>query len=193
VAPDGDEPILDVCTGTGDLAIDYWRATEGEVPIVGADFCRPMLAIGSKKIRRLGVGRRISLVEADAQRLPFGDGRFQIVCVAFGLRNVRDTERGLQEMVRVCRAGGRVAVLEFGIPKAWPLGPLYGWYFRRVLPRIGQALARNRQNAYNYLPASVGEFVEAGAIADRMVRTGLAEVRCHRFTFGVACLFVGTK
>lgn len=193
VRPADDGPILDVCTGTGDLAVAYWRASGGRVPVVGADFCRPMLAIGMQKLLRLGADRQISMLEADAQRLPFGDNRFQIVCVAFGLRNVSDTDRGLREMVRVCRPGGRVAVLEFGIPTAWPVGPLYGWYFRRVLPRIGQALARNRHSAYNYLPASVGEFPQGEALAERMRQAGLGEVRYHPFTFGVASLYVGVK
>ncbi|NUQ62158.1 MAG: bifunctional demethylmenaquinone methyltransferase/2-methoxy-6-polyprenyl-1,4-benzoquinol methylase UbiE [Pirellulales bacterium] len=193
VAPAEEGAILDVCTGTADLALAFWRAGRGRLPIVGADFCRPMLAIGREKIRRLGADRQIRLVEADAQRLPFGDGRFQIVSVAFGLRNVSDTDRGLREMVRVCRPGGRVAVLEFGIPTAWPFGSLYGWYFRRVLPRIGQALARNRQSAYNYLPASVREFPQGEALAERMRQAGLSEVRRHPFTLGVAGLYVGVK
>ncbi len=132
-------------------------------------------------------------MEADALRLPFPDDTFQIVCVAFGLRNMSDTDAGLREMTRVCRRGGRVAVLEFSTPTAWPLGALYGWYFRRVLPRIGQALARNTQAAYNYLPQSVGRFPQAEALAERMRAAGLAEVWFRPFTFGVATLYVGTK
>ncbi len=193
VPPQDDGPILDVCTGTADLALAYWRASRGGVPIVGADFCGPMLAIGREKCRRAGAENRITLVEADARRLPFGDDKFQIVCVAFGLRNVSDTHQGLREMVRVCRPGGRVAVLEFSLPTTWPLGSLYGWYFHRVLPRIGQALARNAQGAYNYLPASVGRFPQAEAFVARMQSAGLAGVRYHRFTFGIATLYVGEK
>ena len=105
-----------------------------------------------------GAEGQIALIEADTLRLPFPDGQFQIVCVAFGLRNVADTDAGLREMVRVCRPGGRVAVLEFSTPTVWPLGAIYSWYFRRVLPRIGQALARNTSAAYDYLPQSVGSF-----------------------------------
>lgn len=186
-------PILDVCTGTGDLALAYWRASGGQTPILGADFCHPMLTIGQEKCRRAGAADRITLLEADARRLPFPDDTFQIVCVAFGLRNVVDTDEGLREMVRVCRRGGRVAVLEFSMPRAWPLGTLYGWYFHRVLPRIGQALARNRQSAYNYLPASVGQFPQAEALSERMQAAGLAGVRYHPLTFGIATLYVGEK
>jgi demethylmenaquinone methyltransferase/2-methoxy-6-polyprenyl-1,4-benzoquinol methylase len=194
LAPPGDEgPILDLCTGTGDLALAYWRASGGQARVVGADFCRPMLAVGREKIQRLGAQRQIQLVEADAERLPFADEQFQIVCVAFGLRNVADTDRGLGEMVRVCRQGGKLAVLEFSTPRLWPLGAIYGWYFSTILPRIGQAVARNRQQAYNYLPASVGQFPQGEALAERMRRAGLVDVEYRSFTFGVATLYVGVK
>lgn len=193
VPPNGDGPILDVCTGTGDLALAYWRAGRGRVRVVGADFCRPMLAVGREKILRTGTRHQIDLVEADAQQLPFADGRFQIVCVAFGLRNVSDTDQGLREMVRVCRKGGKVAVLEFSTPQAWPLKAFYGWYFSAVLPKIGQSLARNRQQAYDYLPASVGLFPQREALAERMQQAGLTDVHYRSFTFGVATLYVGVK
>jgi demethylmenaquinone methyltransferase/2-methoxy-6-polyprenyl-1,4-benzoquinol methylase len=192
-APQGDAPILDVCTGTGDLALAYWRAAKGRVRVVGADFCHPMLAIAREKCQRVGAAGQVELVEADAVRLPFPSDRFQVVCVAFGLRNVSDTDRGLAEMVRVCRPGGRVAVLEFSLPRGRLLGSLYGWYFHRLLPRIGQAVARNRLEAYNYLPASVGEFPQAEALCRRMESAGLRDVVCHRLTFGVASLYVGLK
>src|SRR5262245_14047738 len=111
VPPRGDAPILDLCTGTGDLAFAYDRAAEGRVPIVGADFCHAMLALAEEKAAQLGAADHIRFLEADAQRLPFADNHFQIVCVAFGLRNVTDTDRGLAEMVRVLRPGGRLAIL----------------------------------------------------------------------------------
>jgi demethylmenaquinone methyltransferase/2-methoxy-6-polyprenyl-1,4-benzoquinol methylase len=190
--PDGG-PILDVCTGTGDLALAYWKASGRQAQIVGTDFCQPMLALAEQKARRAGAEKQISWLEADTQDLPFPDGRFQIVCVAFGLRNVSDTDRGLREMARVCRPGGSVAVLEFSTPTLWPLGPLYGWYFHRVLPRIGQALARNHQSAYNYLPASVSQFPQGEDLAARMRAAGLARVEYHRFTLGIATLYVGQK
>ena len=192
VPPSGRGPILDVCTGTADLALAYWRASGRVAQVVGLDFCRPMLAIGREKARRAKADG-VRLIEGDAARLPLADDTFEIVCVAFGLRNVSDTDVGLGEMVRVCRPGGRVAVLEFSTPRAWPLGAVYGWYFRRILPRIGQALARNRQAAYNYLPASVGQFPQAEALLGRMRRAGLRNVRCHRFTLGVASLYTGEK
>jgi demethylmenaquinone methyltransferase/2-methoxy-6-polyprenyl-1,4-benzoquinol methylase len=193
VPPADEGPILDVCTGTGDLALAYWRTGGRQVRVVGADFCRPMLVIAGAKCRRAGAADRVALLEADAQRLPFPDNLFQIVCVAFGLRNLSDTDAGLREMARVCRPGGRVAVLEFSMPSSRPLRAVYGWYFQRVLPRVGEALARNAQRAYNYLPASVGQFPEAEALLERLKAAGLSSVRSYRLTFGIASLYVGEK
>lgn len=191
VRPAGEAPILDLCTGTGDLALAYARASRGRV--IGADFCHPMLVIGRQKAQRRGTDDRLSFIEADAQRLPFPDNTFQIVSVAFGLRNVADTDAGLREMARVCRPGGQVAVLEFSLPRRQPLKAMYGWYFRNVLPRIGQWLARNRHDAYNYLPSSVSEFPSGEALLARMRAAGLREARLWPLTGGIATLYVGVK
>jgi len=189
----GAGPILDLCTGTGDLALAYDRAAGGRVPIVGADFCHPMLAIGRQKGIKAGLNGRLNFVEADAQQLPFGDDVFQIVCVAFGLRNVTDTDRGLREMTRVCRRGGRVAVLEFSQPRWKPFRAVYNWYFHNVLPKIGQWLSRSPNDAYNYLPKSVGEFPGGEALCEKLRAAGLQDVTYKPLTFGIATLYVGTK
>jgi demethylmenaquinone methyltransferase/2-methoxy-6-polyprenyl-1,4-benzoquinol methylase len=192
--PVAGEPILDVCTGTGDLALAFHRATGGKSKVVGADFCPQMLEIARKKgARSVRGGEPIEWVEADAQQLPLSSDRFQIVSVAFGLRNVADTDRGLAEMARVCAPGGQVAVLEFSEPTWQPFKGVYGWYFRNVLPRIGQWLARNDSNAYNYLPASVGEFPHGEGLAERMRKVGLTNVRYWPLTLGIATLYVGVK
>ena len=183
-----DGPILDLCTGTGDLALGYVRASGGRVPVVGADFCHEMLVRAVTK-----AAGRVSFVEADAQQLPFPADTFQLVTVAFGLRNVTDPDRGLAEMVRVTRPGGRVAVLEFSRPRVPVLGRLYGWYFRAVLPRVGQMFARNQESAYRYLPESVLRFPDGEAMAEMLRKHGLTDVRLHPFTFGVATLYVGVK
>jgi demethylmenaquinone methyltransferase / 2-methoxy-6-polyprenyl-1,4-benzoquinol methylase len=193
VAPSGEQPILDVCTGTGDLAIAYYRCTRGKVPVIGTDFCPEMLAVGERKKQRAGIDAALSFLQADTQQLPFEDCRFQIVSVAFGLRNVADTEAGLREMARVCCPGGRVAILEFSMPRWQPMRALYGCYFRHVLPRLGQLFARNSQHAYDYLPESVGEFPSGEQMADRMRSAGLGQVVIHPLTFGIATLYVGTK
>lgn len=198
-APSGDAPILDVCTGTGDLALAYWRKGQGAVAVIGADFTPEMLRIAEQKRDRLrprgrvGAARDLTFVEADAQQLPFDDDRFQIVSVAFGLRNVTDTERGVREMVRVCQPGGRVCILEFSMPTNPVFGAFYRWYFRHVLPRIGQFFARNRQEAYNYLPASVSEFPYGRALADRLAQWGLEQVTFTPLTLGIATLYIGRK
>jgi len=136
LAPKPGEPILDVCTGTGDLAIALQRATSGKSEIVAADFCPEMLEIGRRKQAKLGIGSELTFVEADAQNLPLPDDRFAIVSVAFGLRNVANTNLGLAEMTRVCRPGGQVAVLEFSTPRWQPLRGIYLLYFHYVLPRV---------------------------------------------------------
>jgi len=191
--PQPGEPILDVCTGTGDLALAFQRATGGKSEIVGADFCLQMLEIGRGKQQRAGIGPELTFVEADAQNLPFDDNRFAIVSVAFGLRNVADTDRGLAEMTRVCNPGGQVAVLEFSTPRLQPLRAFYLFYFRHILPRIGQFFARNKSAAYEYLPASVGQFPDGEALVERMRAVGLKNVKYWPLTFGVATLYVGKK
>jgi demethylmenaquinone methyltransferase/2-methoxy-6-polyprenyl-1,4-benzoquinol methylase len=193
VPPAGDGPILDLCTGTGDLALAYDRASAGRVPIIGADFCPEMLLRASRKTARRQASDRVRYLEADAQRLPFPDSHFQITTVAFGLRNITDTDRGIAEMVRVTQPGGRVAILEFSQPRGRLFGRLYRLYFRHILPRLGQLISRSEDNAYRYLPASVQEFPDGEALAQRLRRHGLKAVRWYPLTFGIATLYVGAK
>jgi demethylmenaquinone methyltransferase/2-methoxy-6-polyprenyl-1,4-benzoquinol methylase len=193
VPPRGNAPILDLCTGTGDLALAYDRAAGGRVPIVGADFCHEMIALARSKTRQRRAADRVRFLEADAQQLPFPPDCFQITTVAFGLRNVTDTDRGLAEMVRVTQPGGRVAILEFSQPRHWLFGRLYRSYFRWLLPFIGQTISRSKDNAYRYLPASVLEFPDGEALAERLRGHGLRDVHWHPLTFGIATLYVGTK
>jgi demethylmenaquinone methyltransferase/2-methoxy-6-polyprenyl-1,4-benzoquinol methylase len=193
VPPQADGPILDLCTGTGDLALAYARAAGGRVPIIGADFCGEMLDRAVRKTATRTAAGVVRYVQADAQRLPFADDTFQIVCVAFGLRNITDTDRGLAEMVRVARPGGRVAVLEFSKPHNALLGRLYQFYFRRLLPLVGQAISRSQDEAYKYLPESVQVFPDGEALAERLRQHGLCAVWYKPFTFGIATLYVGTK
>lgn len=197
VKPEGDAPILDVCTGTGDLAIAWWKKARRKVPVIGSDFTHEMLtrAIpkGEKLRRKVKSAAPLTFLEADAQNLPFVDDRFQIVSVAFGLRNIADTERGLREMIRVCRPNGRVVVLEFSMPRNRVIRGVYSWYFKRVLPKLGQLISRNKQAAYNYLPDSVSEFPHGEALAEIMRGCGLTDVRFKPLTFGVATLYYGRK
>lgn len=193
--PLGEGPILDVCTGTGDLALAYWKKAEGRVHVVGSDFTHEMLRIARAKSSKAlpANAAPLTFIEADTQRLPFGEGEFQIVSVAFGLRNVTRTDLGLKEMVRVAKPGGHVVILEFSMPENRVIGWLYRWYFRNILPRIGQLLARNRQSAYSYLPESVSEFPHGKALADLMQTAGLERVAFKPLTFGIATMYWGRK
>ena len=193
VPPEPGVPVLDCCTGTADLAIAYDRAGGGKSPVIGTDFCHEMLAVGVAKVRKAGAGGRVTLIEGDTQRLPVPSDAFGVVTVAFGLRNVADTARGIDEMVRAARPGGKVAILEFSRPRGRVLGSIWGAFFKRVLPRVGQTIAPNEHDAYNYLPASVMQFPDGQEMLDLMASRGLVEGRQYPLTFGIASLYVGTK
>lgn len=188
--PKAGDRILDVCTGTGDLALAFNRYLKGQCEVTGADFCEEMLAVAREKPVTAG---QVEFSQADAQALPFDDNSFDIVTVAFGLRNVEDTDLGLRELTRVCRPEGKIGILEFTTPRRWPIRPIYGWYFRNVLPRIGQRLARNNMNAYDYLPQSVGEFPSYEQLTERMIQAGMTSATFKPLTFGIATLYTGVK
>jgi demethylmenaquinone methyltransferase / 2-methoxy-6-polyprenyl-1,4-benzoquinol methylase len=193
VPPQPGVPVLDCCTGTADLALAYDRAGRGLSPIVGTDFCREMLVLGEAKVRKSTAEGRVVLVEGDTQRLPVPDNRFGVVSAAFGLRNVRDTVRGIDEMIRAARPGGKVAILEFSRPRGRVLGRLYLAFFRHILPRVGQAIAPNVDNAYHYLPRTVLEFPDGQDMLDLLAARGLVDLKMHPLTLGIATLYVGTK
>lgn len=174
-------PVLDVCTGTGDLAAEFARATGS--PVTGVDFCAPMLRRGRDKKSCA----RVRFVRGDALRLPLPSNRFDVVSVAFGIRNVADLEEGLAELVRVARPGGRVAVLEFAPPK----NRLYGFYFGRILPFLGNTISGSR--AYSYLNRSVVQWTDEQDLAERMRRAGCASVAIHPLTLGIAAVHLGVK
>jgi demethylmenaquinone methyltransferase/2-methoxy-6-polyprenyl-1,4-benzoquinol methylase len=186
-------PVLDVCTGTGDLALAYRRRAPEGTAIIGTDFCHEMLVRAAAKTAASGQGDGVRFIEADAQRLPFPDNYFGITTVAFGLRNVTDTDAGIAEMIRVTKPEGRIAILEFSRPRHWLLGRLYRAYFRYLLPWIGQLVSHSRDQAYGYLPQSVMEFPDGDALAARLSSHGLETVTWRPFTFGIATLYTGVK
>jgi demethylmenaquinone methyltransferase/2-methoxy-6-polyprenyl-1,4-benzoquinol methylase len=193
VPPQPGVPVLDCCTGTADLALAYDRAAKGRTPVIGTDFCREMLLLGKGKVRKSGASGRVVLVEGDTQRLPAPSDTFGVVSVAFGLRNVRDTVRGIDEMIRTARPEGKVAILEFSRPRGRFLGKLYLAFFRHVLPRLGQAIAPNPDQAYHYLPRTVLKFPDGQDMLDLLASRGLIELRMYPLTLGIATLYVGTK
>lgn len=190
---DQDKPILDCCTGTGDLALMLAKKVKGRVNVIGTDFCAPMLERAREKHERSQPDHPVEFLEADSQDLPFEDEKFQAVTVAFGLRNVQDTDQGIREMIRVCAPGGQVCVLEFSKPTMPGLRQLYQGYFKHVLPRVGQTFARNNRDAYEYLPNSVAEFPCGQALADRMQAAGLKDISIKPLTLGVATIYIGNR
>ncbi|HEY3381844.1 MAG TPA: bifunctional demethylmenaquinone methyltransferase/2-methoxy-6-polyprenyl-1,4-benzoquinol methylase UbiE [Vicinamibacterales bacterium] len=188
----GRETVLDVCTGTGDVALAALRARPGAARVVGVDFAGEMLRHAIGKTREPRVAGRIWLVRGDATRLPVPTSSMDAATVAFGIRNVEEPGRALLEMFRVLRTGGRLAILEFSIPRPAVIRAIYLPYFRDVLPRIGR-LVSGHLTAYTYLPASVGAFIPSDVMLSLMQECGFTEVRARALTFGVVTLYTGGK
>lgn len=179
---------LDLCCGTGDLLLVLQsRSVE---PVMGCDFCHPMLTAARAKIAHRGL--ECTVWEADALRLPLRDTSLDLVTAAFGFRNLVNYRAGLEEMVRVLRTGGVAAILEFSQPRGTPFAKLYGFYSRRVLPWIGGWLSGSR-DAYSYLPESIGKFPSAEELASEMREAGFSSVEFRRMTGGAVALHIGTK
>jgi demethylmenaquinone methyltransferase/2-methoxy-6-polyprenyl-1,4-benzoquinol methylase len=178
--------VLDLCCGTGDLALTLAGARNGLV--LGSDFCHPMLLAARKKADARQA--RTALFEADALRLPLGDGSVDLLTVAFGFRNLANYAAGLAEMRRVLAVGGMAAILEFSQPPNRAFAALYNFYSRRILPMIGGALSGSR-DAYTYLPESVRKFPRAAELADEMRAAGFAEVSYEYLTGGIVALHRG--
>lgn len=175
------ERVLDVCTGTGDIALGL----EGGPTVFGIDFSLPMLAFAKEKAHERK--RPLALTVADALALPIADGVVDVVTVAFGARNFEDLETGLSELSRVLRPGGVLLVLEFSHPRG-PLGPLLDWWVRNIPPRLGRLLSGDRE-AYAYLPASVGTFADAETMCAILGELGLESVSARPLTGGVCTLY----
>ncbi|SHK79861.1 bifunctional demethylmenaquinone methyltransferase/2-methoxy-6-polyprenyl-1,4-benzoquinol methylase UbiE [Rhodothermus profundi] len=191
IAPEQPRRVLDVATGTADLAIEVARRLPVE-RVVGVDIAETMLQIGQEKIARLGLNDRVILRKGDAEKLPFSDAQFDAVLVAFGVRNFENLERGLRESYRVLRPGGVLVVLEFSHPRTPIIRTLYRWYAHHVLPRIGAWLSRD-EGAYRYLPASVEAFPDGPDFLQRMASVGFQELLWKPLTFGIASLYRGRR
>lgn len=185
------ERILDLATGTGDLAIDLVRGIPG-VRVTAVDLSEGMLDVARRKVAARGLGDRIELVQGDAERLVLPDAAVDAATVAFGVRNFGDLEAGLGELARTIRPGGTVAILEFSRPRNPLFRALYEFYTGRILPRIGGAVSRDRK-AYEYLPASVGEFPAPEAFMGLMEQTGFRNCRARSQSFGIAQIYVGER
>lgn len=185
------DPVLDVCTGTGDLALEWERALGPASEVVGTDFCEPMVRLGREKVLR--ERSRVRLGVADTLSLPFRDGRFEAVSVGFGIRNVADLGAGVREMARVARPGGRIVILEFTQPANPAFRFLYYVYFLLLLPLLGNLVSGSRQNAYGYLPRSVLSFPDRNRLCRIMEEAGLRSVLVHDLSLGIVTVHVGVK
>ena len=185
---DKDARVLDVACGTGDLSLVLEGVSEAHV--IGLDFCRPMLEIARQKAESRA--RSVSFVEGDALRLPFADESFDVVTIAFGLRNLSSVEEGLRELRRVLRPEGRIAILEFSDPVVPGFRALFRFYFTRVLPRIGGLVSGSR-GAYEYLPDSVSKFPDQKRLTALMREAGFEEVEYKNLTGGIAALHTGAR
>jgi demethylmenaquinone methyltransferase/2-methoxy-6-polyprenyl-1,4-benzoquinol methylase len=185
------DSIADLCTGTGDLAITLKKAAPA-AQVIALDFTPQMVAFGPPKAVRKNLAN-ITFGIGDSLNLPLRDNCVAAASVAFGIRNVADLDRGLREMIRVVRPGGKVLVLEFTKPPGRIFGPAYMFYFRRVLPLFGRLIAATAGDAYKYLPQSVQAFAGPEEMTCRMRALGLQDVRSVSMTFGVVHLYVGIK
>ncbi len=187
------QSVLDVACGTGDLTQAFARSPAATV--VGLDFTREMLAIAQKKRVRLpsSIAARMSYVEGDAQNLPFPDASFDVVSIAFGIRNVADPDRALREFARVLRPGGRLVVLEFGRPDFAPARWFNDFYCGWVMPRTATLISRDTSGAYKYLPKSVGTFMPRARLMDRLAAAGLGKISSRGLTLGICVCYRALK
>jgi demethylmenaquinone methyltransferase/2-methoxy-6-polyprenyl-1,4-benzoquinol methylase len=186
----GRERLLDVCTGTADVAIGASR--KGAARVVGVDFSGAMLTHGLVKVQKGGLGGRIQLVRGDAMNLPVANESVHAATIAFGIRNVQQPATACKELLRALKPGGRLAILEFGTPSSPLFGPIYQWYSRHVLPRIGRAVSRH-DAAYTYLPESIGAFPYGDEFAEILSAAGFSQVQARPFMFGAVYLYTGQK
>ncbi len=182
--------ILDVATGTGDLALAAMRLNPKR--ITGIDISENMLAIGKKKVVQRGLSEKIDLLRADSEKIPFGDSVFDVAMVAFGVRNFADPLRGLTEMNRVVRSGGLIMVLEFSKPSSFPFRNIYNFYFRNILPFFGRLFSKDK-NAYSYLPDSVLKFPDNEEFLKLLMLARFTQVRQVKLTGGIASIYTGIK
>jgi demethylmenaquinone methyltransferase/2-methoxy-6-polyprenyl-1,4-benzoquinol methylase len=191
LALSGRDVVLDLCCGTGDLAIEAVKATPRAARVVGVDFSPLMLKYGIDKLRRRRLHRDIALVRGDASRIPVADESCDAITIGFGIRNVDDRAAACREMLRVLKPGGRLAILDFGIPSSPMFRKLYLSYFRHVLPRLGRWISGSR-TAYTYLPESVGAF-ETGAFMDLLRASGFVEVAADPMMFASVFLYTARR
>ncbi|WP_343701147.1 bifunctional demethylmenaquinone methyltransferase/2-methoxy-6-polyprenyl-1,4-benzoquinol methylase UbiE [Chitinophaga sp.] len=183
--------MLDVATGTGDVAIMAQRMLQPD-HITGIDISEGMLELGRAKVSKAGFDGKITLQQGDSETINFPDATFDAITAAFGVRNFENLEKGLSEMCRVLKPGGKAVILEFSNPTKTPVKQLYNFYFRYITPWIGKWIARNKA-AYTYLPSSVKAFPQGQAMCDILHKVGFQAVTCKTLTFGICSIYCATR
>jgi demethylmenaquinone methyltransferase / 2-methoxy-6-polyprenyl-1,4-benzoquinol methylase len=183
--------VLDLCTGTADLAIEAAKTARG-VNVVGIDFAAMMLQHAARKLRARRFGEAVMLVRGDATCIPVRDQWADAATIGFGIRNVVQPDLALRELARVLKPGGRIAILEFGEPRIPGIRAIYNWYFRVVLPKLGRVVSKH-ESAYSYLPASVGAFPPPAAFAATISSHGFSDVKAVPLTFGIVYLYTARR
>jgi demethylmenaquinone methyltransferase/2-methoxy-6-polyprenyl-1,4-benzoquinol methylase len=182
--------ILDIATGTGDLAIETSRLNPSQV--IGVDISNNMLDVGREKMKKKSLDKLIDMQYGDSENLSFKDNTFDAVTAGFGVRNFENLDKGLSEMCRVMKVGGKLAILEPAEPKIFPFKQLYGLYFKVILPLLGKLFSKDN-SAYNYLPESVAAFPSRNAFIQELEKAGFKEPKYKPLTFGIAALYTATK
>ena len=188
----GRERVLDLCTGTGDLAIAARTASPGAARVIGVDFSAAMLRFGQEKVRARQLRASVASVRGDATRIPVASRSVDAATVAFGIRNVVDMPAAFAEMHRVLVPGGRLAILEFANPTTPGIRQAYRWYSTHVLPRIGRLVSPNG-DAYQYLPASIEAFATPESLVELLRSAGFADITARPLTFGTVYLYTARK
>lgn len=182
--------ILDMATGTGELAIASLNLNPNK--IIGVDLSEGMLEVGRKKIKALQLESKIELLKGDSEKILFPDAHFDAATVAFGVRNFENLEQGLSELCRVLKPGCKLVVLEFSQPTKFPVKQVYNFYFKNILPFVGKIISKD-SSAYTYLPESVGAFPFGKAFTDILLKTGFTKAEAHPLSFGIASIYLATK
>ncbi|WP_226388675.1 bifunctional demethylmenaquinone methyltransferase/2-methoxy-6-polyprenyl-1,4-benzoquinol methylase UbiE [Penaeicola halotolerans] len=187
-----DQPklILDIATGTGDFAIEALALNPDK--IIGVDISEGMLNEGKKKLKKMKLDHKIELQVGDSEKLLFEDNKFDAVIVSFGVRNFENLEKGLADMQRVLRPGGKTVIVEFSKPKAFPMKQLYNFYFKNILPGIGKLISKDN-SAYTYLPESVQAFPDGKDFLTILEKVGFKNTKCIPLTFGISSIYIGEK
>ena len=189
LAPHNPNRILDLATGTADLAVEAMRLNPEK--IVGVDIAEEMLKFGREKLRKLNLDDQITLQRGDAEKLPFSDSQFDAAMVSFGVRNFENLQKGLKEIRRVLKPGGALVILEFSRPRAFPIKQFYGIYSKYIMPAIGKLFSKSSSGAYKYLPDSIAVFPDGDKFLAELEAAGYENGEAKRLTFGVASLYKG--